>query len=379
MKILVVGDTHIGKKVAGFDRTDDAFDRWHEAARFGAEEGCSVMVHLGDVFDNSHPSALLMSRVAESLIYFQQNLAYQTVHIVGGNHEAINRAERVSVLEALEAYRIPNLNTILFGMHQRPGPHEWTLFFVPWVSKAFLTANDCRPDDWYRRLFKQWKCKRSVLFAHAEIEGADVGGWGVKLSGEAHAKVPKTFLRSRTPRFSAAFFGHIHKFQILREEPPAIVMGTPERFDFGDAADRKFCCALTLEEGPPQFKFHELDATEMVELEYSFEAGDVPAEHFPVDLRSMAGAIVKLRITADQAIQSYIEQIDAFEEALRAKARHVYPTKIVWRRKTANRNTAIRSQSPPKEAVLAWLKEAKHPLTKRIKRRAFDLLDERGL
>lgn len=114
-------------------------DALFEQAKRAAGDGSSITVCLGDMFDNySNP---------EPIHNQGMELMRRTHMTLCGNHDVVNRSDRVGTLEVLNSHwsQISNTSRCLFSSFGRPAAHSWkldgeksVLVFVPHVATQAL-------------------------------------------------------------------------------------------------------------------------------------------------------------------------------------------------------------------------------------------------
>ena len=98
----------------------------------------------------------------------------------------------------------------------------------------------------------------AVLAAHVTVSSAVVGGStrdGVRhgsersmMLGRDHVLLCSSLAR---PQFDYVALGHIHKHQIVGEQPMMAYAGSLERVDFGEESDDKGFCVVELDSSLP--------------------------------------------------------------------------------------------------------------------------------
>ncbi|GAG45299.1 unnamed protein product, partial [marine sediment metagenome] len=76
----------------------------------------------------------------------------------------------------------------------------------------------------------------SILAAHVWVSGAQVGSERLMTIGQEHVLLPSNVAH---PAFDYIALGHIHRHQVLSNNPPTVYSGSLERLDFGEEEDEK--------------------------------------------------------------------------------------------------------------------------------------------
>jgi exonuclease SbcD len=136
----------------------------------------------------------------------------------------------------------------------------------------------------------------AILAAHVWVSGAQVGSESSMTIGQEHALLLSNVAH---PAFDYVALGHIHKHQILSNNPPVVYAGSLERLDFSEAEDDKGFYLVEIEpdreagKRTVSFDFHQIMGRRFFTLNISIEAGDV--EPTTTVLRAIAGQQDKVR------------------------------------------------------------------------------------
>ena len=149
----------------------------------------------------------------------------------------------------------------------------------------------------------------AILTGHITVSGATLGSERSMMLGQDHFLLPSSI---HLPAFDYIALGHIHKHQVLRENPLMVYSGSLQRVDFGEEKDPKGFCVIDLDPSRIQgrrlvdFRFQQVNARNFTTIDVN-----VPKESrnptqdilHAIDRHNVSGAIVRLRIslTAEQS------------------------------------------------------------------------------
>jgi exonuclease SbcD len=133
------------------------------------------------------------------------------------------------------------------------------------------------------------------------------------------------------PSLDYIALGHIHKHQILSQNPYIAYSGSLERIDFGEENDDKGFCLINLDPSKPQgkrlvdFAFNHVKARPFLTIDVKVYAQQDPThEALKAIARShVAGAIVRVKITMPQEVEALLRE-DEIRNAL-ASAKYITP------------------------------------------------------
>lgn len=272
LKVLFLSDTHLGidtparEKIRRRRRGPDFFANYHEALKPAFRGEVDLVVHGGDMFYRSQIPAGLVARAFEPL----KRLASRgiPVFIVPGNHER-------------SAIPFPLL-TLHPGIHIFDEPRTFNMELkgvrvaisgFPFVRKN-IRSNF--PEVVAQTGWDKEPADVRLLCMHHSVEGALVGS-GFRF-GKAHDVVR---CQDIPEEFAACLSGHIHRFQIIDEDPmgnamptPVIYPGSIERTSFMERDENKGfltlkLCATAQGGSLTQWQFHELATRPMIQRDLS--------------------------------------------------------------------------------------------------------------
>lgn len=315
MRVLCVGDLHIGASLGGVSRIDEhrrVLDYCQDL-----DDQVDLTVNLGDVFHSpkSHPVSLgLFAKYLSGYDY-----------VLVGNHDRPSRGH----WHAFRAYGDPGHSKIVDVPFAKFG--EPTLLFLPYVTDfmakeaGYPSAQDWL-DDFCRKCVKEAP-KKILAFAHLEVLGAEVGQ--VKSWREVGTRVPDVLMESR--KVSKVYIGHIHNHQ---EVEKATIVGSSIRVDYSEADQLKVAAIYDTEGGE---ELVPLPAAELSVLELDLNDdwdGKFDPKKYAIDI---VGKWVKVRINATEAAAARLDQSKLAQLVLEAGAHHVFNPEIRVSKKVERR------------------------------------------
>lgn len=240
MRILHLGDLHIGKLFFNIHLTDDQAHVLDQVVEIARDQQVDVVAICGDVYDRSVPPVLATQLLDDFLSRLVLGLGKQVV-MIPGNHDS---PERLSFGSRMLCERGLHIASDI-GAGLRPlilddshGPVQF--FPIPYVEPLSLrrSLDDSEVTDFdsaYRLLLSQLELigPRSVCLAHCFTRGGD----------ESESERPLTIggschLASELfSPFALTLLGHLHRPQQV--SPTAWYAGSPLKYSFSEIGHAK--------------------------------------------------------------------------------------------------------------------------------------------
>ncbi|UCC91068.1 MAG: exonuclease subunit SbcD, partial [Dehalococcoidia bacterium] len=260
MKILHFADLHLG--VESYGRIDpvtglssrllDFLFVLDQVVDYTLKNKVDLVLFCGDAYKSREPSQTQQREFAKRIN--RLSTSGIPIFLLIGNHDlpnAIGRATTTEIFDTLtiknvyvsnrpDVYRIPTNS----GMVQ--------IVSLPWLRRsALLTKEESKNlnfDQINQRLRevltniiaanipKLDPGLPSILAAHVWVSGAQIGSERLMTIGQEHALLPGNVAN---PAFDYIALGHIHRHQVLSQNPPVVYSGSLERLDFSEEEDDK--------------------------------------------------------------------------------------------------------------------------------------------
>ena len=326
MRILHFADLHIG--VENYGRTDpqtglstrllDFLSALDELVEYALSQDVDLVLLAGDAYKGRDPSQTHQRELAVRLA--RLSAAGVPVFLLVGNHDLPHAVGKATAIEIFPTLQVPNMyvGDVLqtYTVPSRKGPLQ--IVAVPWPRRSrLLMAEEARGltleqvrqkvEDLLTRRIQQ--CVEgldpsvpAVLAGHVTINGATTGSERSMMLGQDHVLFPSAVHK---PQLDYVALGHIHKHQILRENPMVVYPGSLQRVDFGEEGDTKGFCVVDLDPSAPQgrrmqdFSFQPVSARPFLTIEARVPQEDENPTRTVVQeimRRNVAGSIVRLKV-----------------------------------------------------------------------------------
>jgi len=302
VKLLHFADLHLG--VENYGRMDpatglstrlmDFLRAYDQVVDYALENDVSLVVFAGDAYKTRDPNPTYEREFARRIRRLS-TAGIPTV-LVAGNHDTPSALGRAITVEIFATLEVENVHVAkkpeVIPIETKDGHVQ--VVALPWVTRSALVARDEYknknleeinrlildritniiegPDGLISQLDPSLP---TILAAHATVQGAVYGSERSVMLGQEVILPPSL---TRNPAFDYVALGHIHKHQVLNEQPPVIYSGSIERIDFGEEREDKGFVVAEVERGRATWQFVKTDARPFVTVEVDVRGDDPTAE-----------------------------------------------------------------------------------------------------
>ncbi|MCJ7769177.1 MAG: exonuclease subunit SbcD [Dehalococcoidales bacterium] len=260
MKIIHFADLHLG--VESYGRIDpasglssrflDFLSSFDKLVDYTLENKVDLVLFCGDAYKSRDPSQTQQREFAKRIKRLSKGGV--SVFLLIGNHDLPNAIGRASTTEIFNTLAVENVYVA-----NRPDIHKVQtqsgviqIVSLPWLRRSILLADEDSKNLNFDELNKKMQQKLtgiiknmakkldpdlpSILAAHVWVSGARIGSEESMTIGQEHVLLPGSVAN---PAFDYIALGHIHRHQVLSDDPPLVYAGSLERLDFGDENDDK--------------------------------------------------------------------------------------------------------------------------------------------
>lgn len=393
IRLIHFADFHLGMAIYG--RVDPATGLPSRVVDFLAALDALVAhtltsdIHLvlfaGDAYKTRDPNPTYQREFNTRILKMAR--AGIPVVLIVGNHDLPPAEGRASTLDVFTTFNADNVyvgrSIRTLRIQTRGGPVQ--VVTLPWVQRSRYLARDAVRGKSVKEVdaalaetvLDLLKGEReglspdepAILAAHASIQGASFGSERNIMLGQ-DLILPMGDIAA--PAFDYVALGHIHKHQVLRENPPVVYAGSMERVDFGEEKDEKGFVVAEVEKGRARFQFHPVAARRMVTVRVNPKGDDPTGEALKAIARAQPqDAIVRVIVRCSEDQGRSIDQ-NALRDALK-DAFFVSTVSVEVERQTRTRlGAGALEQLTPEEILARYLEQRNEP------KERFEVLREKG-
>jgi len=393
MKILHFADLHLGVESYGrIDPTSGLSSRFHDflsaldqVVDYALEKRVDLVLFCGDAYKSRDPSQTQQREFAKRIS--RLSTGGIPIFLLVGNHDLPNAIGRATTTEIFDTLTVSNVY-----VSSRPDIHRIKtaggiiqIASLPWLRRSALLAQLSKEEmsslsfDQLNQRLEQVLTAiidrhaqeidpelPAILAAHVWVSGAKLGSERMVTIGQEHVLLPSNVANAA---FDYIALGHIHKHQVLSQNPPVVYAGSLERLDFGEEDDDKGFYLVEIEpDGETakrrvSFEFHQVTGRPFLTINIDIAQDD--PEPTGTVLRAIArqearlnGAIVRLQIGLPAELEGQLRDSD-IRSAL--KEAHYFTIAKDIRREIRLRLANFSAEEiTPLEALKAYLEDRKY-------------------
>ena len=250
MKIIHFADLHLGVENYGHidpatglsSRLNDFLAVFDELVDYALEKKVDLVLFCGDAYKSREPTQTQQREFARRI----SRLATAGIPILllTGNHDLPNAIGRATATEIFDTLAIKNVYVAnkpeIYKIPTASGDIQ--IVAIPWLRRSALLASEDTKNFNMEQLNQKMQeaitqiisdkaaaldsSLPAILAAHVSVSSAKAGSESMMSIGQE----PIILLSSvALPAFDYVALGHIHKQQVLSENPPVVYAGSLER------------------------------------------------------------------------------------------------------------------------------------------------------
>ena len=336
MRILHFADLHIG--VENYGRIDpdtglstrlgDFLQTYDELVDYAIDTGVDLVLFCGDAYKSRDPSQTHQREFARRIARLSS--AGIPTFLLIGNHDTPQVIAQATALEIFPTLNVANVHIgdrlITYIVETRDGPLQ--VVALPWIKRGdYLATNVARGQthteinealqDMITNAIKVRaesldSSIPAVLAGHVTISQSTLASEQSMMLGHDHVLLNSNVA---LPQFDYVALGHIHRHQVLSQNPYVVYAGSLQRVDFGEERDDKGFCVVEIDTSQPQgsrlrsFEFVKNSARKFLTIDVKLTAGDedpTASVIKTIESLDLNDAIVRLRITLPAELEALL-------------------------------------------------------------------------
>jgi exonuclease SbcD len=330
IRLLHFADLHLGVENYGridpqtglFSRLTDFLRSLDQVVDHALEQEMDLVIFAGDAYKSRDPSPTYQREFAKRI----QRLSAAGIPtvLVVGNHDTPNALGRANAVEIFDTLEVENVvvakRPATYCLETKSGPIQ--IVTLPWVVRSTLLAREeyknLNLEEVNALILEKIEniiaeevvgldlAVPAVLAAHGSVFGATYGSERSVMLGQ-EVILPRSMVTN--PAFDYVALGHVHKHQVLCEQPPVVYAGSIERIDFGEEREDKGFVVAEVEKGRTSYEFVKLAARSFVTVEVEARGDDPTAEVLAaIDEHDITEAVVRMIIHTTPDRESLIRE-----------------------------------------------------------------------
>jgi exonuclease SbcD len=389
LKIIHFADLHLGVETYGrldpatglSSRLLDFLAALDQLVDYAIENKVDLVLFCGDAYKSREPTPTQQREFARRI----NRLATMDipVFLLTGNHDLPNAFGRATATEIFDTLAIQKVYVA-----SRPDVHRIPLrsgmlqiVSLPWLRRSALLSREETKNLSFKEINERLEQVLTniitanvpkldpklpaMLAAHVWVVGAKVGSESSMTIGQEHTLLPGSIAH---PAFDYIALGHIHRHQVVHENPPVVYAGSLERLNFSEETDEKGFYVVDIEpdgetgERRVSFHFHQLSGRRFLTINANIEPGEADPtltviKTITEQASNIGDSIVRLNISLPAELEGELRDND-IRSAL--KEAHYFSVARDIKRETRLRLGKLAAEEiTPFEALKAYLNSKK--------------------
>jgi exonuclease SbcD len=350
---------------------------------YALENKVELVLFCGDAYKSREPSQTQQREFARRI----RRLASGNIPIflLIGNHDLPNAIGRATTTEIFDTLAVENVYVSnrpdIYYIPTNNGTIQ--IASLPWLRRSALLSKEATKNLNFEQINQRlqqiltdiivtFSSKLdpglpSMLAAHVWVSGAQVGSERLMTIGQEHVLLVSNVAN---PAFDYIALGHIHKHQVLSQNPPVVYAGSLGRLDFSEEGDEKGFYVVEIgpgkEAGKRQvfFEFHPVTGRRFLTIKVGVDSTDTDPTSTVLGAIAVQGgkvkdAIVRVSISLPAEHEGQLRDND-IRNAL-AEAHYFTIARDIRRETRLRLGKWAAEEITPVEALKAYLEAKKVP------------------
>ena len=339
MRILHFADLHLGvENYSGGNNPETGLSwRFHdflatldEVVAYALNNDVDLVLFCGDAYKSRDPSQTHQREFARRI--WELSSAGIPIFLLTGNHDLPNAIGRATTMEIFHTLSIKNVTVAnkpgTYRIESKAGPLQ--VVALPWARRSALLSREETKNLTFDELNERLEgiitdrlavevasldqSLPAILAAHVSLSNAKSGSERGMIMGHDYVLLQSNVV---DPSFDYIALGHIHKQQVLCQNPPTVYPGSLQRIDFSEEEDEKgfFVVDISPEEQGRQvsFEFHPVKARRFLTITVNIGVQETDPTQAVLDAiahHDVADAIVRVQIEISERLSGLLNDGD---------------------------------------------------------------------
>jgi exonuclease SbcD len=331
MRILHFADLHLGvENYSGGNNPETGLSwRFHdflvtldEVVAYALNNDVDLVLFCGDAYKSRDPSQTHQREFARRI--WEISSAGIPIFLLTGNHDLPNAIGRATTMEIFHTLSIKNVTVAskpgTYRIETKAGPLQ--VVALPWARRSALLSREDTKNLTFDELNERLEgiitdrlavevtsldqSLPAILAAHVSLSNAKSGSERGMIMGHDYVLLQSNVVN---PSFDYIALGHVHKQQVLCQNPPTVYPGSLQRIDFSEEEDEKgfFVVDISPEEQGRQvsFGFHPVKARRFLTIKVNIgvqETDPTQAVLEAIARHDVADAIIRIQVAIPERL-----------------------------------------------------------------------------
>jgi len=309
-----ITDIHLGSyqgnvEAGGLNsRFLDFVKTYNESIEYTVKQECDFCLITGDIFKHKDPQPIEVNAFVSGLKRLLD--AKIPVYIVLGNHDLFLSKKLRNSISFLEELKLDNVHISsepeMIYFKTKAGD-RLCIQTMPYQHKDLLGMKSHtevveymtqKINDMYNNKEKGVPC---IFAGHFSITDAKIGAEQQTVNRFNEPIISRQVFEDKKYVYGA--MGHLHRYQVVMENPPIVYGGSINRTDFNEwKEDKGFVYGKF--DGKFVYEFVKVNAKKFINLEYNMETSENPQEQILKDLQEreveLQDAVVRISVNLSE-------------------------------------------------------------------------------
>ena len=336
MRLLHFADLHLGVEnysgginpESGLSwRFSDFTDALDQVVQYALDQHIDLVLFCGDAYKSRDPSQTQQREFARRI--WRLASSGIPVFLLTGNHDLPNAVGRATAMEIFHTLEVENVTVASTPgtYHLQTASGRLQVVALPWARRHALLSREESKGLTLEQVNERVEAilterleleiekldpqVPAVLAAHVSLSNATAGSERSMVMGHDYVLLHSNVAH---PAFDYVALGHIHRRQVLGQEPPVAYPGSLQPIDFSEEGDEKGFFVVDIQrKGQVNFDFQPVKARRFLTIKVNIgqqEADPTAAVLAAIAQHDVSDAVVRVQIAVPQRLAAHLSDVE---------------------------------------------------------------------